>query len=188
MPLDTSQESGPKIFGTSSQTITSGLLAALVAGSVVLFGRIYIPETSTQTTIIQRGTGSLLTSWDSISGTTCSNTGGLAKYSGCSAQNPSSGTAAIINLRLDADTWPVAATQATCMTSPNGTSTGEVIFKYKKPFTRTASSTGTGGAITASGNNLPLIPPSWYVRCWFDRTPGNLKTKLRILTQDTYIP
>lgn len=95
------------------------------------------------------------------------NTGGRVGYTAASIQNPFSGTGVIRVLDIDVYKAPNAP-QYTCVTSPNGTLTGAIIFKYK--------ASGTGQVIIGSGAALPLLPPSWYIRCWASKTPDTAKS------------
>ncbi len=95
------------------------------------------------------------------------NTGGRVGYTAASFQNTYTGTGIVKILDIDVYKAPNAP-QYTCVTSPNGTSTGSVIFKYK--------ASGSGQVIVASGAALRIIPPNWYIRCWASKTPDTAKS------------
>lgn len=183
----------PTLFTTlGAGTLTSYLaeiisLAAWIVGSTVLQGHIFFDTTISTNPAIYANTGAIFQSWDGQAGTTCTNTGGLAKYTSCYGQNPSStNSGVILDIGLDTEKMPVGTT-ATCMTTPlgptaNAVQTGSVIIKYA-----TASS-GTTLLPTAYASGHVLVPPNWYIRCNFGETPGELQAKLRVQTRGYFVP
>lgn len=167
------------------QLITASFLSAVTAGSLVIGGSTYVNRDQAATVHNYFGTGSYL-SYDDV---VCTNTGGLAKYTACSWQNPSSTqSGTLIGVQVDSEAAPAAAT-ITCTTSPNGTATGTSIFKYAA--TASGQSVGAHNPVIIGSNSgkLLLVPPSWYVRCWHSTTPGpGLKEQLRIWYSGFYTP
>lgn len=169
--------------GTS---LAVSLASAAAVGSLILGGNVYTDKNQVATINNYYGTGSYM-SYDEV---LCTNTGGLAKYTSCLWQNPSSTlTGALMHLQVDSDAAPTAAS-ITCTTSPNGTNTGTSIIKYLATAsgysvgTNMKTNTGTG-----TGGRLFMIPPSWYIRCWHSATPGpGLKEQLRIWFNGFYTP
>ena len=187
MPLDTSRESGPKIFGTT--LLTTGMLAALVSGSIALYGRIYIPENSTQNIIIQRGTGAILATADAQTASILTGTGGRQEYTAARITNPVTGTAVILDFGVDFDAAPNTNSLLTCHLAPSATSTATGLtmgvsnfFKYHKAQ--------SGSTVTGSGASYPVIlPDDWSVRCWFaDAAPGAVRAKARAMFREQYVP
>lgn len=183
--------SSVKVTGKSrfGGNFSSGLVAAAVAGSILIGGNIFTDREQNATVNNYYGTGSYLSYDDAV----CTNTGGLAKYSACSWQNPSSTlSGALMRVEVNSETAPLAA-PITCMTSPNGTATGQVLFKYIT--TASGQTVGTSNMLlSGTGGRLMVVPPSWYVRCWHSRVgsvdlPGTaLKEQLRVWYSGFYAP
>lgn len=154
------------------------------AGSALFGGDIFLDASNNANPTVYHNSGAALRI---ATVSPCTNTGGLFKYTSCSWQNPTTGTQALLNFALDMEKKPVAAMQSTCMTSSDNVNTGSVIFKYQ------SNPRGSGSYLTGSGVNVPmedypLIPPSWYVRCWHNVTPGpGFDAKMSIQTRDFMI-
>lgn len=185
MPLDTSRQPGPVLFG--SESFRTGLIAALTAGSIALGGNIFTERG--QNTVPQQklGSGAYAVYTDSV----CSNTGGLAKYTSCSIQNPLTGSATIMRVQVDSNKAPTASS-ITCVMSQNGVATGStlhgaVFFKYAG--TASGRSVVSTPIINSGTSGSVVLPPSWYVRCWHAVTPGpGLKEQLRVWMNEYYVP
>lgn len=171
----------PVLIGGAALAILSGLIGAMIAGSIHTTA-IYTDRN--QVSVIRQyfGTGA----YQGYTDATCINTGGLAIYTGCSIQNGAF-TGVYLDVGIDMNKF-ANNTEVTIVTSPNNTTTGAVVLKYKK--------TGSGFTVTGSGNNLPLIPPYWYTRAWFSKTPNGagttkntqIKAQLWQLIREQYVP
>ena len=176
---DVTGSSALAVRGTS--VLTAGLVSAAVAGSILLVGNTHTDRGASVVPQVKLGTGAYQVYTD----VTCSNTGGLAKYSACSIQNPLTGTGVLTRIQLDSAKAPAAAT-VTCMTSPDGSATGTVLFKYQATASgRSILSTPRGEKVSSGAVTLP---PSWYVRCWHSSTPGSIKEQLRVWFNELYVP
>ena len=185
--MPSSQENRVPNRTTFGGKVAQGLLTVIAAGGVAFGTNLYFDTTLVTNPSIKIGTGSLIGSVAGQTATVCINTGGLAKYTACSFQNPSTGSAGILAVFLDMYKFS-RATSATCTTSPDGTNTGKVIFVNR-------GVTGSGLTIGVTSGNL-ILPPSWYVRCWFSKTPNGdsstknlpIKAKLNATWRDQYVP
>ncbi len=188
MPQQVVRQRNVIAFGAQA---LKGLALAVVGGSVVLGGAQYFDRSQVTQAEIEYGTGSFLVYDDVV----CTNTGGLAKYTACSWQNPSStSTGVLMRVQVDSEAAPSAA-KITCSTSIAGTNTGTVLFKYIA--TASGESVGTNVMVTptGTGGKLIIVPPSQYIRCWHSTTPQSggteeapLKEQLRIWYSKYYAP
>ncbi len=179
---------GSTIFGKS---VPRDLLALAIAGSVFIGGYTFVDRA--QTSLVQNffGTGSYLSYDDVI----CTNTGGLAKYTACSFQNPSSTqTGVLLHVQVNTEEAP-ASSSITCSTSADGTATGTVLFKYIATASGHAVGTNVLVAGTGTGGRLTVLPPNHYIRCWYSTNPRPgytknlpLKQQLRVYFNGYYQP
>lgn len=120
---------------------------------------------------------------DSISGSgavTCSNTGGLYKYTSCYLMNPLTVTGVVMRLDLQMYNSPNAA-NAYCVSTTVGstTATGVVFFRNRATWT---------GAVLVNSTGSIAVAPHAGIRCWFSKTPGTVKANLRVWMTDFYVP
>ena len=185
MPLDTSRQPGPVLFG--SESFRTGLIAALTAGSIALGGNIFTERGQNTTPLQKLGSGAYAGYRDTL----CTNTGGLAKYTSCSIQNPLTCSATIMSVQVDSNKAPTGAGM-TCVMSADGTATGttahgSVFFKYAT--TASGRSVVSTPIITQGSSGAVVLPPSWYVRCWHAVTPGpGLREQLRVWFNEFFVP
>lgn len=177
----------PLMVGGRTNGWRAGLISAIVAGSIAVGGSFYTDRDQAAVVNNFYGTGAYL-SYDDVP---CTNTGGLAKYTSCSWQNTEAQTGALMRVQVDSYKAPNAS-PVTCVTSSDGTATGQVLFKYIATASgRSVFSHPQPGSLTnnGSGSLAVLVPPNHYVRCWHSTTPGvGLKEQLRVWFNKLYVP
>lgn len=171
--------------GIASGTFSAGVLAAAAVGSLLLGGNIHTDPTLNTNPTVYYGTGA----YQSYKETNCTNTGGLPKYSGCSIQLSTTATGVLMRTQLDTYKSPNSPL-VNCRVSPDNVNTGALLrgdLRY--------GTTGSGKSLLASSGSI-TVPPSWYVNCWFTKTPDTSRTNnatlkntlLRIWYNLQYIP
>lgn len=161
---------------------TSGLRDTAIAigvGYMLISGNIYTERAQNPAPKQYLGSGAYIGYTD----VPCTNTGGLTKYTHCSIQNTTgttrgvtglSGTATILFAVYDSYKAPNGP-QITCRTSSDGNATGSVLRNV--PTTSTDNNglfygrSSSGKTLKFDGSGSILLPPSWYLDCWANKTP-----------------
>lgn len=175
------------VVGIASGTFSAGVLAAAAVGSLLLGGNVYTDPSLNSNPTLYYGTGA----YNSYKEVACTNTGGLPKYNGCSIQLSTTVSGSLMRTQLDAYKSPNAPL-VTCRTSPNNINTGGLLGSLTTDLRN--SLVASGSSIDSSSGTL--VPPAWYVNCWFTKTPDTSYTnnatlknlKLRVWYNLQHVP
>ena len=176
MPLDTSRQTGPVLFG--SETFRAGLISVLTAGSIVLGGNLYTDSSQNSTPDIYYNSGAYLTYTENI----CAGTGARQTYDHCRINNPYTGTGIIQRIHYEPEgPMPGAIIcQTTQTTTSTTTGTNITNFLYHTTASGVVIVNSTGGFVAS---------PSGAVRCWGTTNPGaTRKAKLKIWWSEFMVP